>query len=628
MLGPVVFGSLFAIAILLLYADQGIRKRFSGELHVQPAYVYARPLPIESGRRLSVEDLVSSLEQRDYRQLDEAREPGTFSRNASSVDVALREIDPDLEQQPTRAVRFSFEHNRLVAIVGLADGISSDRVYLGPLLIGNLQLGAYEDRIPTQLHDLPESLIHALLVMEDRDFHSHMGVDPSAIGRALWFNIRQGKTVQGGSTLTQQLVKNLFLSPQRTLSRKGLEALMAVMMELRFSKAEILELYLNEIFLGQAGNRAVHGFALASEFYFGKPVHELALHESATLVGIVPAPSWYNPRRHPDRAIKRRNLVLGTLVETGYIDGETAASAEQQPLGIVELTDQSSSEFPAYIDYLHRQLRQYYSENVLRNDGLKLYTSLDTTIQRSAQNGLADTLALLEKNLGLADNTLQGSAIVVDIRKGELLALVGDRIRGYSGFNRSVDAYRPIGSLVKPVVYLTALEQPDRYSLATWLDDSPLTIESRGTLPWSPQNYDKQYRGDTTVIEALTHSYNVPTVRLGLEVGVENVVNTLHRLGVERHIDSYPSTLLGASQHSPLEMAQVYQVLGNEGKCLALGPHPVADSRVVPMKRPGLRLTAADRFRSAGAWRKRRRVEREARQRIVCGYPGRRRAKG
>jgi penicillin-binding protein 1B len=522
-------------------------------------------MQLAPGTRFSPARLVETLRRSGYRSVTQISEPGDFVLSNNVMDVFIRQFDTGVSSQESRAIRIFFEGDTISSLVEHATASNINQVTVEPLLIGSLQLGPYKDRISLSLHEMPELLIQALLAMEDRKFESHLGVDPRGIVRALWSNLRDGKAVQGGSTLTQQLVKNLFLNPERTISRKAIEALMAVMMELRFSKAEILELYLNEVFLGQSGNRAVHGFALASEYYFGRPVDQLKLHESALLVSIIPAPSYYNPTRHPQRALKRRNLVLQTLADVEAISASTATALSALPLGIIKHKSVSTSDFPAYLDYVHRQLRQYYSTEVLRKNGLKLYTSLDAGLQRIAQQGLSDTLFQLEKLKNFKPGTLQGAVIIVDPKQGEILALVGDRVKGYSGFNRAIDAQRPIGSLVKPAVYLTALKQPRKFSLTTILDDSPLDLAQKGGSTWSPQNYDKAFRGPIPLYQGLIHSYNVPTVRLGLEVGIDNVIETMHQLGIEREIENYPSTLLGANQHSPLEVAQMYQSLANYG---------------------------------------------------------------
>jgi len=561
----VLAGLVFAITILLLYLDLEIRQGFSENIQSQPAHVYTRPMQLGPGTALSPAKLVQTLRRSGYRPSAHLSEPGDFVASNNVMDVYIRQFDTGIVQQGSRAVRIVFDSDTISSLTDHATASKVNQITIEPLLIGSLQLGPYKDRISLKLHEMPELLIQSLLAMEDRNFESHHGVDPRGIIRALWSNLRYGKAVQGGSTLTQQLVKNLFLNPERTISRKVIEALMAVMMELRFSKAEILELYLNEVFLGQSGNRAVHGFALASEHYFGRPVSELRLQETALLVSIIPAPSYYNPRRHPERALNRRNLVLQTLSDVGAISAATATTLSDLPLGVIEHKTVSTSDFPAYLDYVHRQLRQYYSTEVLRKNGLKLFTSLDAGIQSVAQQGLSETLSKLEIQKGFKPGTLQGAVIIVDPKQGEILALVGDRVKGYSGFNRAIDAQRPIGSLVKPAVYLTALRQSRKFSLTTILDDSPLELTPEGGATWSPQNYDKTFRGPIPLYQGLVHSYNVPTIRLGLEVGIDNVINTMHQLGIEREIANYPSTLLGANQHTPLEVAQMYQTLANHG---------------------------------------------------------------
>lgn len=545
--------------------DMEIRSRFAGSIQSQPSHVYARPLVLTKKSAFDADKLINVLRRKNYRPAMEISEPGDYARAGDIIDVYIRQFPQGSDDFDAQAVRIEFSGNRVMRIIDHQSAEQLQRIVLEPPLIGSLQLGPYKDRISLRLHQMPELLIRALLAMEDRNFETHFGLDPKAIIRALWSNLQSGKAVQGGSTLTQQLVKNLFLSPQRTVARKITEALMAVIMELRFDKGEILEMYLNEIFLGQSGNRAVHGFALASEHYFGRPVQELKLHETALLIGMIPAPSYYNPRRHPQRALKRRNRVIGKLAEIRAISRHTAQSLQQKPLGIVQYRSQTTSDFPAYTDYLHRQLRQSYPEDVLRQNGLKLYASLDLGIQSVAQSTLTDMLAELETQKGFPGDTLQGAVIVVDPGTGEILALVGDRKKGYFGFNRALDAQRPIGSLVKPAIYLGALAHSNRYSLASMVDDSPLTLRPKGGKAWSPQNYDNQFRGYIPLYQGLIESYNLPAVRIGLDLGIDQVADTMNRLGIDREIQTYPSTLLGASQLTPMEIAQMYQVFANDG---------------------------------------------------------------
>jgi len=563
LVGRLVLAGVVCFVGLLLYLDHQIQQSFEQGVHPQPAHLYSRAAELKVNGSTSITEVEQALNALGYRKGNKFQGPGSYVITGEQMDLHVNGL-PGAENDSV-PVRLEFRRQRLVKILRHKDGAELDKISLEPQLIGSLQLGPYEDRIALKLHQMPEHLIRALLVMEDRNFEKHIGIDLMAIGRALINNLIRGEAVQGGSTITQQLIKNLFLSPERSLSRKAIEALMAISMELRYSKAQILEHYLNEIFLGQAGNRAVHGFALASEYYFARPLDQLRLSEVALLVGMIPAPSYYNPHRHPGRALARRNLVLRTLAGMDAIHSSTANQLINSPLGVAPPDTQSGVKFPTYIDYLHRQIRQYFAEEVLRTDGLKLYTTLDPSIQRHTQAVLSDTLQSLEKNNGIPSGKLQSAAVVVDIASGDILALVGDRLSGFSGFNRAIDAQRPIGSLVKPLVYLTALEQPDDFSLATILEDTPLSLTPPGGEEWSPRNYDKSYRGTVNMLEALTRSYNVPTVRVGLSVGVNNIIETINRLGVERDIRDYPSLLLGANDHSPLEVAQLYQPIANHG---------------------------------------------------------------
>ncbi|HEY7492186.1 MAG TPA: transglycosylase domain-containing protein, partial [Candidatus Tectomicrobia bacterium] len=373
-----------------------------------------------------------------------------------------------------------------------------------------------------------------------------------------------GTTVQGGSTLTQQLVKNFYLSPDRSLWRKFKEALMALLLEWHYSKDEILEAYLNEIFLGQDGQRAIHGFGLASQFYFGRPVEELTLPQIALLVGLVRGASYYNPRRHADRAVERRNMVLDTLVARGVLLEAEARSARTAALGVTPEAPSGVSPYPAFLDLVRRQLRRDYREQDLTSAGLQVFTTLDPRIQAQVQQGLATRLAQLEPQQRLPAEALQGAVLVTRSQVGEVVALAGGRLPLAAGFNRALDAVRPIGSLIKPAVYLTALARAPDYTLVTRLDDSPLRLKSGGK-DWTPENFDRQYHGTVPLYLALAHSYNLATAHLGLELGVPQVLEMVKRLGITRALDAYPAALLGAMSLTPLEVTQMYQTLASGG---------------------------------------------------------------
>jgi penicillin-binding protein 1B len=409
-------------------------------------------------------------------------------------------------------------------------------------------------------------LVAALLSVEDRDFEHHHGVSPRAIARALLANLRAGAVVQGGSTLTQQLAKGYFLSGDRTWWRKLNDAVIALILESHYGKADILQAYLNEVYLGQDGKRSIHGFGLAAHFYFGRDLKALRLPELAVLVAMVRGPSYYNPRRHPRRAIERRNLVIDQMQELAILSAAQAKRAKAAPLGVVAVSG-GSSRYPAFMDLVRRQLRRDYRDEDLRGEGLRIFTTLDPRIQRLAETALQKRIVRLERGQGRGGGRapLEGAVIVTAAQSGEALAVVGGRHRGRAGFNRALDAIRPVGSLIKPAVYLAALEQPRRYTLASPLLDEPVTIRSATGALWQPKNYDDKVHGRISLYEALVKSYNLATVRLGMDVGLDEVTDSLQRLGIERPLQAYPSLLLGAAELSPIEITQMYQTLAGGG---------------------------------------------------------------
>ncbi len=550
--------------VYLVYLDIKVRNRFEGTRWPLPAHVYTRPLELYAGLKLTPGQLLMELDGLGYRRSQAVAAAGTYFRGGSRVTVHAR---PFTFWDGTRdALRFrvSFDGDRVAALTASA-GQPLEVVRLEPQLAGSLLPDRHEDRSLVDLDTVPEKLIAGLLAVEDRNFYRHVGVDPRGIGRALWANISAGRWVQGGSTLTQQLIKNFYLTSERTLRRKFQELFMAVLLEVHYDKDEILEAYLNEVYLGQTGNRAIHGFGLGSLFYFGRPLEELQLPELALLVGLIRGPSYYNPRSHPQRAVERRNLVLVKMYEVGAITEPEYRRSRQAPLGISARGSMTTSLYPAYLDFVRRQLRQDYREEDLKSEGLRIFTTLDPILQRGVETAVAERLQNLERRDSIPSGALQAAAIVARSDSGEILALVGDRHPQVQGFNRALDARRPIGSLIKPVVYLTALEDPARYTLATLLADTPLRVEQRGSPVWVPANYDRQFHGPVMLVDALAYSYNVPTARLGLDLGVGRVLDTLHRLGARREVAGYPAVLLGAASLTPVEVAQVYLTLASNG---------------------------------------------------------------
>ena len=563
-----VFLSLLAMILVGAYGtyiSRTIRVQFEGPRWALPARVYARPLELYVGSRVTRDQLIYELDRLGYREVSAKPVTGTWRKTSSGVEFVSRAFRFWDGEEPERHLRVNLDAKGIRAMEDLSSGASAALARLDPLEIGSIHPNQAEDRVLLRFEDIPPQLKVALIAVEDRAFYDHLGVNPKAILRAVIANIRAGRTVQGGSTLTQQLVKNFFLTPERSLRRKAEEALMAVVLETRYTKDEILEAYVNEIFLGQDGNRAIHGFGLASQFYFNKPVAELSLPETALLIGMIKGPSYYNPLRYPERAVQRRNLVLDVLVDQGVVDAAQAQQAKQVPLEVVGRSSPSRSSYPAFIDLVKRQLKRDYREEDLVTEGLRIFTTLDPWAQRQAEAALANRLDELESSRGMTAGTLNGAVVVVTPQDGEVLALAGGRDADYAGFNRALDAMRPIGSLVKPAVYLTALQQPERYALTTLLNDSALSLKAGDGSTWRPQNYDKTEHGAVPLRIALAKSYNLATVRLGLDVGVDSVIDTLRALGVSEPMDPYPSIFLGALALSPLEVAQVYQTFASAG---------------------------------------------------------------
>ncbi len=555
---------LLALSSYVWYLDITIREVFEGRRFALPARVYARTLELYPGARISREAFGAELARLGYREALQADEPGSFRRTHNGYEIVTRAFTFWDGTQPSRALRLEFDGGRLAALHDMRKAEAVAILRLEPPLVGGIYPGHNEDRVLVRLEQVPQHLLDALLAIEDRKFYSHRGIDPRAIARAVLATL-SGKGIQGGSTITQQLVKNFFLTSERTLWRKFTEMIMALLIERHYDKREILETYINEVYLAQDANRAIHGFGLASHFYFNKPIERLALHEAALLVAMVKGPSYYDPRRHPERSLARRNLVMQEMVRLGILTQEQFVAAKAQPLGIVAKPPTGTSLYPAFLDLVHRQLRRDYREEDLRSEGLRIFTTLDPAVQHAAEQALARRLAALEQAWHLPPGKLEGAVVVTRTQTGEVLAVVGGRDARFAGFNRALDARRPIGSLIKPVVYLAALEQSQRYTLVTALDDSPLVWKERGIKDWMPANYDNAFHGIVPLRLALAHSYNVATARLGLELGVDRVLRMAERLGAERLLSGYAASLLGVNELSPLEVAQIYQTIADGG---------------------------------------------------------------
>jgi penicillin-binding protein 1B len=553
---------LVVLAGFAVYLDAVVQEKFSGKRWTVPAKVYARPLELFVGQKLTKSDFLQELDALGYRRESAADGPGAVSVAGNNLELHTRGFQFYESREPSQRVRVRFSGD-YVAGLSQANGSSLAVARLEPMLIGGLYPAHQEDRLLIKLEQVPPYLVETLVAIEDREFFNHFGVSPKSIARAVWVNATAGQVVQGGSTLTQQLVKNFYLTNERSLIRKATEAMMAVLLELHYDKQDILEAYLNEVFLGQDGQRAVHGFGLASQYFFSQPLSELKLEQVALLVGMVKGPTYYNPRRNPERALERRNLVLDVLVEQGVITLEQAVAAKQKPLGVTQRGSMADSSFPAFLDLVKRQLREDYREEDLTEEGLRIFTSFDPILQLKAESALADSLKRLAGRKGV--ELVEAGMVVTNPETGEVQVLIGSRQPRYAGFNRALDAVRPIGSLIKPAIYLAALERPSQYTLTSLLEDQPFSIKGQDGQVWSPQNYDRKAHGTVYLYQGLANSYNLSSAKLGLELGVPNVLKTLERLGVTRKWPAYPSMLLGAGALTPMEVADMYQTMANGG---------------------------------------------------------------
>ncbi len=552
----------FVLFCLLGYFDYNVRQKFEGKRWAIPARVYANPVELFAGQNLTPESFLELLQHLNYRQDKQLKSEGSYLVEDQQIMLRTRAFDFWDQRESSKLLTVNFGETGITSIVNPVDEEVAI-VRMDPVQIGSFYPAIKEDRILIKLEETPDILIKGLLASEDRDFYNHIGISFRGIARALMADLKAGGMVQGGSTITQQLAKNFYLTSERRVWRKIREILMALILEFRYSKHEILEAYLNEIYLGQDGASAVHGFGLASEFYFGASLRDLNLEQLATLVALVRGPSQYDPRRYPDRTLERRNLVLEEMANEQYITLKQADQAKQKPLLIMPRSRLAKNRYPGFLDLVKRQLKQEYHEEDLTSDGLRIFTTLDTQIQDTLQKTLDAKIKQLEKS-SRAKN-LETAVVVTRRDSGEIAALASGREETASGFNRALDALRPIGSLVKPAVYLTALQYPNKYTITTRVSDSDITVNLPNGTTWSPKNYDHREHGNVSLMTALAKSFNLATVRIGLDVGVARTAKTLKEMGVSREIDVFPSLLLGASSLTPIEVTQMYQTLAGDG---------------------------------------------------------------
>lgn len=559
------FVALLGLVSWLVYLDAQLRSQFDGNKWSLPAKVYARPLMLYPGLLLSPKQLQAELDWNDYQAVAHVVNPGTYGRDGDDWIIQRRSFPFFDQREPEQNIRISFKYGRISELT--VDGRSSALARIEPQYIGGIFPAHHEDRDLIALQDVPPALVAALVAVEDRAFFEHYGISIRGILRALKANIAAGRTVQGGSTLTQQLVKNFFLTSERSLSRKIQEAFMALLLEFHYSKEEILEAYLNEVYVGQSGRRSIHGIALASRFYFAKNVEQLQLDEIALLVGMIKGPSYYNPFRNPQRAIDRRNIVLNVMQQLNIISEAQRIRAQNKALNVSSSSRAGQREYPAFIELVKKQLQQEYQLQDLQNEGLRIYTTLDPWLQHATEKSIKGHLSNLERRYGLKEPVYESAAVVTSVDGAEVRAIVGSRKVQFFGFNRALQAKRSIGSLAKPAVYLTALNS-GRYDWASIIQDKPVRVAGQDGSMWQPLNYDKKDHGPVFMADALALSLNQATARLGMKVGLSKVAKTFESLGAGQ-VPPYPSILLGAISMTPLQVSQMFQTYASGGFFMA-----------------------------------------------------------
>ncbi|WP_350015842.1 penicillin-binding protein 1B [Rhodanobacter sp. IGA1.0] len=565
---PFWIGTGLLVGFVLPYTlvlNKRVQDRFNELVFAVPTRVYARPLPLAAGEPMTSSALELELTFAGYSHDGKGQVAGSWQKEGLRYTISSRGYaGPDGGELPKR-IRVSLGGGSIRSVQDAASGKPIELAHLDPARIATLYGASQEERRFVRLADVPPLLVSGLQAVEDRDFNHHIGIDFSAIARAAFANLRAGHTVQGGSTLTQQLVRNLFLSRDQNFTRKINEALMSLLLEAHYSKGRILEAYVNDVFLGQQGSQAVHGFAAASEFYFGRRLEDLRPQEIALLVGMVKGPSFYDPRRSPQRALTRRNLVLKEFFETNLITAAQLNAAQAAPLDIVSNGQLPHNRFPAFMDLVRKQITADFDEDALREGNLSIFTTLDPAAQIYTEQAITSTL----KGLGKRGDGVQAAAVVTNAHSGSVLAVVGSKIPGDPGFNRALDARRPIGSTIKPFVYLVALTQPERWNLASLVDDSPVSMRQPDGSQWTPQNDDHRSHDPLIMVDALAHSWNLATIHLGMDVGLPRIQAFLKSFGIG-DINPSPSLLIGALDLAPLQLTQLYQYLAADGHALPL----------------------------------------------------------
>ena len=560
----IIIGSIAAIiaiffAALVAIIDYRVTTKLDGVLWTVPAKLYSRPMELAESIEINRNNLIRELEMLSYKEVLQPERSGQFSLSKDSLKIYLR----GYKDQRPGIFNIAFRESEVKSIKNQL-GLSEDLIKLEPIVIGGMYPAHMEDRVLLDWPEVPQILIETILAVEDQNFFNHYGISLRSISRAFLTNIKAGEVEQGGSTITQQLAKSLFFTSEQTIRRKVMEAIASLLIEFHYSKEEILLAYINDVFLAQSGRRAIHGFGMGAQHFFGTSIKNLDKDQIALLVGMLKGPSLYNPRRNPQNATKRRNLVLSILNKSQKLSDTEFEQLKIKELGTAPPNYRTETKYPAFHDLVRIELQENFNEKDLRTKGLAIETNVDPIFQASLEDSIVKTKKQLIEKYGTKLNELEGAAIAVDISNGEVKAVVGSSSPSSYGFNRSINAIRPIGSLVKPFIYLTALDQYDQYNLTTILDDSKLSVPSGGVI-WEPDNFDKKFHGNIPLHVALWQSYNIASARLGLDIGFEAVASMFSKLGIKKQFQNYPSLFIGSFELSPYQAIQAYQTIAADG---------------------------------------------------------------
>jgi penicillin-binding protein 1B len=545
---------IIAVSIYFYFLYTKITAVFISRGFPSPSIVYSSPSYIKEGMGIAEQALVDKLNRLDYHEVTGIpQKEGSYLVSGNDIYLYTKKFDmPSYTINPVQAI-VHISADRVSSITSFDDQ-EINSIELGPEQLAVFFGDDFKMRVPVALPSMPDNLINAVIVTEDARFFEHGAIDLNGIFRAVLADLASMSIREGGSTITQQLVKILFLNNQRTFKRKFIEAIMAIMIAHKFTKAQILNAYLNDVYLGQDGHISIVGMGAAAKYYFSEPVAKLTTAQCAMLAGLIASPNRYSPIYNKDEALKRREYVLSRMIKYHVITNNEYLTALGESI-TVEVSPIHVKVAPYFVDYIEDQLSQSFSKELLTTNGLRIFTTLNTDVQLMAEKAMADAPASLE-----------GAMVVMQPQTGYVLAMIGGRDYNKSQYNRAVMSRRQIGSCVKPFIYMLAFEDKAKngFSQITTIDDAPLKINT-GAGEWEPQNYDKRFLGQMTARYALQHSINIPAVKISMDVGLEKISGLLEQLGLDTDIPAFPSIALGSTSTSPLDLCRAYTIFSNGG---------------------------------------------------------------